>query len=132
MTSVIRYVKNTMDGGDPASPSVSSTGSDSQLVAIDVLTTAGIAANANADVLTWTGSGKIKSILSVFMRRTGSGNTGVTDTGEIIPTGAVAQNTHSTFTVDPTGKTINCSLLAGATPVPTFTTISFLLVIGNY
>ena len=132
MTSVIRYVKNTMDGGGGASPAVGSTGSDSQLVAIDVYTTAGIAANANADVLTWTGSGKIKSILSVFMRRTGSGNIGVTDTGEIIPLGTVAQNTHSTFTVDATGKTINCSLLAGATPIPTSTTISFLLVIGNY
>jgi len=132
MTSVIRYVKNTMDGGGGANPAVGSTGSDSQLVAIDVYTTAGIAANANADVLTWTGSGKIKSIVSVFMRRTGSGNIGVTDTGEVIPMGEVDQVTHSTFTVDATGKTINCSLLAGATPIPTFTTICFLLVIGNY
>ena len=132
MTSVIRYVKNTFDGGDPTSCQVGSTGFDHQLVAIDVLVTAGIAANANANVLTWTGSGKIKSIVSAFMRRTGSGNIGVTDTGEIIPLGAVAQNTHSTFTVDATGKTINCSLLAGAAPIPTFTTISFLLVIGNY
>lgn len=131
MTSVIRYVKNTFDGGDPASCRVSSTGSDYQLVAIDVLTTAGIAANANANVLTWTGSGKIKSIVSAFMRRTGSG-VPQTDTGEIIPMGAVAQNTHSTFTIDATGKTINCSILANATPIPTFTTISFLLVIGNY
>ena len=130
MTSVIRYVKNTMDGG--GSPHVGSTGSDSQLIVIDVLTTAGIAANANADVLTWEGSGRIKSIVSIFMRRTGSGNIGVTDTGEIIPMGAVAENTHSTFTIDATGKTINCSILANATPIPTFTTISFLLVIGNY
>ena len=131
MTTVIRYVKNTMDGGDPASCRVSSTGSDHQLVAIDVLVTAGIAANANANVLTWTGAGKIRSIASIFMRRTGSGNIGVTDTGEIIPMGAVAQPTHSTFTVDATGKTINCRLLAGATAIPTFTTISFLLVIGT-
>ena len=131
MTSVIRYVKNTIDGPAPAQAGVGSTGSDYQLVAIDVLTTAGIAANANANVLTWTGPGKIKSIVSVFMRRTGSGNP-ATDTGEIIPMGAVAQNTHSTFTVDATGKTINCRLLAGATVIPTFTTISFLLVIGNY
>ncbi len=128
MTTVIRYVKNTMDGG--GSPHVSSTGSDCQLVAIDVYTAAGIAANANANVLTWTGAGKIRSIASVFMRRTGSGNA-QTDTGEIIPMGAVAQNTHSTFTVDATGKTINCRLLAGATAIPTFTTISFLLVIGT-
>ena len=130
MTTVIRYVKNTMDGG--GSPHVNSTGSDCQLVAIDVYTTAGIAPNANANVLTWTGAGKIRSIVSVFMRRTGSGNIGGTDTGEIIPMGAVAQNTHSTFTIDPTGKTINCRLLAGATAIPTFTTISFLLVIGAH
>src|SRR3990167_6892221 len=119
MVAVIRYVKNAMDGG--GSPCVGSTGSDCQLVAIDILTRAGIAANANANVLTWTGSGKIKSIVSVFMRRTGSGNP-ATDTGEIIPLGAVDQDTHSTFTVDATGKTINCNILAGATPVPTFTT----------
>ena len=130
MTSVIRYVKNTMDGG--GSPHVGSTGSDSQLIVIDVLTEAGIAANANADVLTWEGSGRIKSIVSIFMRRTGSGDIGDTDTGEIIPMGAVAENTHSIFTIDATGKTINCSILANATPIPTFTTISFLLVIGNY
>jgi hypothetical protein len=131
MTSVIRYVKNTMDGGGGASPRISSTGKDFQLVAFDVYTTAGIDADANADVLTWTGSGKIQSIVSVFMRRTGSGNTGVTDTGEIIPVGAVNQDTHSTFTVDTRGRTIKCSILAGACPIPTFTTISFLLVIGN-
>lgn len=130
MTSVIRYVKNTMDGG--GSPHVGSTGSNSQLIAVDVLTTAGIAANANADVLTWTGSGRIKSIVSVFMRRTGSGNIGVTDTGEVIPMGAVAQNTHTQFSVDDTGTTINCRLRGHATPIPTFTTITFLLVIGNY
>ena len=59
MTVAIRYVQNTMDGGDNT-PSVGSTGTDSQLVAIDVTTTAGIAATANADVLKWTGSGKIK------------------------------------------------------------------------
>lgn len=129
MVAVIRYVKNTMDGG--GSPCIGSTGSDCQLVAIDVFTRAGIAANTNANILTWTGPGKVKSIVSVFMRRTGSG-TPATDTGEIIPMGAVDQATHSTFTVDATGKTINCRLLAGATPIPTFTTISLLLVIGNY
>jgi hypothetical protein len=129
MVAVIRYVKNAMDGG--GSPHVGSTGSDSQLIAVDVYTTAGIAAGANADVLTWAGSGRIKSIASIFMRRTGSGDPN-TDTGEVIPMGAVAQNTHSAFTVDAAGKTINCRLLDNATPIPTFTTITFLLVIGNY
>jgi len=122
MTVAIRYVKNTMDGG--GSPAIASTGSDYQLVAIDVLTTAGIAAGANANVLQWTGSGKIKSIASVFMRRTA--------TGEVIPMGAVDQNTHTTITLDFTGKIINIALLAGAPAIPTNTTISFLLVIGNY
>lgn len=129
MVAVIRYVKNTMDGG--GSPCIGSTGSDCQLVAVDVLTRTGIAADANADILTWTGPGKVKSIVSIFMRRTGSGDP-QTDTGEIIPLGEVDQATHSTFTVDATGKTINCRLLAGATPIPTFTTISLLLVVGNY
>jgi hypothetical protein len=129
MTSVVRYVKKTMDG--VGNPSISSTGSDSQLVAIDVLTTAGIAAGANANVLVWAGSGKIKSIVSVFMQRTGSG-VPATDTGEIIPMGAVAQTTHTTIKLDAAGKTINIGVLAGATPLPTYTTISLLLVIGNY
>jgi hypothetical protein len=53
-------------------------------------------------------------------------------TGEVIPMGAVAQNTHTTITLDATGKIINIALLAGATPIPTNTVISLLLVIGNY
>ena len=127
MTSVVRYVKNTMDGGTNT-PSINSTGSDYQLVAIDVLTTAGIAAGANANVLVWTGSGTIKSIFSVFMRR----NIAPNNTGEVIPMGAVAQTTHTTITLDATGKVININLLGGATPILANTTISFLLVIGNY
>ena len=130
MTSVVRYVKNTTTAAN-VNTNVASTGADNQLIAIDVLVNAGIAAGANANVLTWTGSGKIKAIISVFMRRTGSGDP-ATDTGEVIPMGAVAQNTHSSFTIDATGKIINCNILANATLLPTFTTISFLLVIGNY
>jgi hypothetical protein len=127
MTAAIRYVQNTMDGG-ANTPAIGSTGTDSQLVAIDVTTTAGIAATANADVLKWTGSGKIKSIVSVFMRR----NVAPNNTGEVIPMGAVAQNTHTTITLDDTGKIINIALLGTATPIPANTTISFLLVIGKY
>jgi len=123
MTTVIRYVKNTTTAAN-VNTQVDSTGADYQLVAIDVTTAAGIAAGANANVLTWTGAGKIKAIVSVFMRRAA--------TGEIIPMGAVAQNTHSTITLDATGKIINIALLGGATVIPTNTVISFLLVIGNY
>ncbi len=123
MTTVIRYVKNTTTAAN-VNTQVDSTGADYQLVSIDVTTAAGIAAGANANVLTWTGAGKIKAIVSVFMRRAA--------TGEIIPMGAVAQNTHSTLTLDATGKIINIALLGGATVIPTNTVISFLLVIGNY
>jgi hypothetical protein len=123
MTTVFRYVKNTTTEAN-VNTQVDSTGADYQLVAIDVTTAAGIAAGANANVLTWTGAGKIKAIVSVFMRRAA--------TGEIIPMGAVAQNTHSTLTLDATGKIINIALLGGATVIPTNTVISFLLVIGNY
>jgi hypothetical protein len=123
MTTVIRYVKNTTTAAN-VNTQVDSTGADYQLVSIDVTTAAGIAAGANANVLTWTGAGKIKAIVSVFMRRAA--------TGEIIPMGAVAQNTHSTITLDATGKIINIALLGGATVIPTNTVISFLLVIGNY
>jgi len=127
MTVSVRYVQNTMDGG-ANTPSIGSTGTDSQLVAIDVTTTVGIAAGANANVLQWTGSGKIKSVFNVFMRR----NVAPNNTGEVIPMGAVAQNTHTTITLDATGKIINIALLAGAPAIPANTTISFLLVIGNY
>ena len=129
MTSVVRYVKNTTTAAN-VNVAVASTGGDYQLVAFDITTAAGIAANANANILTWTGAGKIKSILSVFVRAAGQG--AVAQTGEVIPFGAVAQNTHSTITLDATGRTINIALLAGAPPINAGATISLLLVIGNY
>jgi hypothetical protein len=129
MTSVVRYVKNTTTAAN-VNVAVASTGGDYQLVAFDITTAAGIAANANANILTWTGAGKIKSILSVFVRAAGQG--AVAQTGEVIPFGAVAQNTHSTITLDATGKTINIALLAGAPAINAGATISLLLVIGNY
>jgi len=129
MTSVVRYVKNTTTAAN-VNVAVASTGGDYQLVAFDITTAAGIAANANANILTWIGAGKIKSILSVFVRAAGQG--AVAQTGEVIPFGAVAQNTHSTITLDATGRTINIALLAGAPPINAGATISLLLVIGNY
>ena len=129
MTSVVIYVKNTTTAAN-VNVAVASTGGDYQLVAFDITTAAGIAANANANILTWIGAGKIKSILSVFVRAAGQG--AVAQTGEVIPFGAVAQNTHSTITLDATGRTINIALLAGAPPINAGATISLLLVIGNY
>ena len=129
MTSVVRYVQNTSTAAN-VNVAVASTGGDYQLVAFDITTTAGIAAGANANILTWTGAGKIKSIQNVFIRAAGQG--AVAQTGEVIPFGAVAQNTHTTITLDATGRTINIALLGTATPINAGATISLLLVIGNY
>lgn len=124
MTSVVRYVRNTMDGGAPASPAIDSVGSDYELVAFDITTTAGIAQGANLNVFQWTGSGKIKSIISVRAK--------VIATGEMIPMGAVAQNTHTLITLDATSKIINISVPAAGAAIPAASVISLLLVIGNY
>ena len=123
MTSVIRYVKNTSTAAN-VNVAVASTGGDYQLVAFDIKTTAGIAAGAHANILTWTGAGKIKSILSVFVRNP--------DDGEVIPMGAVAQNTHTLITLDAAAKTLNISIPAGGVAIDAEAVVSLLLVIGNY
>ncbi len=123
MTSVIRYVSNTSTAAN-VNVAVGSTGGDYQLVAFDITTTAGIAAGANANILTWTGAGKIKSIQNIFIRNP--------DDGEVIPMGAVAQNTHTLITLNATGKTINISVPAGGAPLDAGVVVSLLLVIGNY
>ena len=123
MTSVVRYVKNTSTAAN-VNVAVTSTGKDYQLIAFDITTVAGIAAGAHANMLTWTGAGKIKSILSVFVRNS--------DDGEVIPMGAVAQNTHSLITLDATAKTINIAIPAGGVAIEANAIVSLLLVIGNY
>ena len=122
MTTAIRYVQNTSTAAN-VNVAVASTGGDYQLVAFDIITAAGIAAGANANILTWTGAGKIKSIQSVFIRE---------DDGEIIPMGAVAQNTHTLITLDEAGKTINIAVPAGGAALGAGALVSLLLVIGNY
>jgi hypothetical protein len=123
MTTTIRYVQNTSTAAN-VNVAVASTGGDYQLVAFDIITAAGIAAGAHANILTWTGSGKIKSIQSVLIRNP--------DTGEIIPLGAVAQNTHTLITLDAAGKTINISVPAGGAALEAGALVSLILVIGNY
>jgi phosphoribosylformylglycinamidine (FGAM) synthase-like enzyme len=123
MTSVVRYVSNTSTAAN-VNVAVSSMGGDYQLVAFDITTTAGIAAGANANILTWTGAGKIKSIQNIFIRNPAD--------GEIISLGAVAQNTHALITLDATAKTINISIPAGGAPLDAGVVVSLLLVIGNY
>ena len=123
MTSVIRYVQNTSTAAN-TDIAVGSTGKDSQLIAFDVITTAGIAAEADANILTWTGAGKIQAILSVFIRNPADGG--------VIPMGAVAEETHTLITLDAAGKTINISIPAGGASIPAGAVVSLLLVIGNY
>ena len=123
MTTAIRYVQNTSTAAN-VNVAVASTGGDYQLVAFDIITAAGIAAGANANILTWTGAGKIKSIQSVLIRNP--------DTGEIIPLGAVAQNTHTLITLDAAAKTINISVPAGGSAMDAGCVVSLVLVIGNY
>ena len=122
MTAVIRYVTHTMDGGDNT-PAVESTGSDYQLITIDVMSVAGIAAGANANIVTWAGSGKIKSIASILMKA--QATQGIVGVG-------VTNGTATNFTIDATGKIINVAVLAGGVAIPANTTICLLLVIGNY
>jgi len=123
MTTSVRYVQNTSTAAN-VNVAVASTGGDYQLVAFDIITAAGIAAGANANSLTWTGAGKIKSIQSVFIRKP--------DTGEIIPLGAVAQNTHTLIILDAAAKTINISVPAGGSAMDAGCVVSLVLVIGNY
>ena len=122
MTSVVRYVKNTSTAAN-VNTSVASTGGDYQLITIDVITVAGIAAGANANIVTWAGSGKIKSIASILMKA--QATQGIVGVG-------VTNGTATNFTIDATGKIINVAVLAGGVAIPANTTICLLLVIGNY
>ena len=122
MTSVVRYVKNTSTAAN-VNTSVASTGGDYQLITIDVTTVAGIAAGANANIVTWAGSGKIKSIASILMKA--QATQGIVGVG-------VTNGTATNFTIDATGKIINVAVLAGGVAIPANTTICLLLVIGNY
>lgn len=122
MTSVVRYVQNTSTDTN-VNVEVGSTGKDYQLVAFDVTTVRGIAAEADAHILTWTGSGQIKAILSVFIRD---------PNGDVILSGD-GDNAHSTrITLDAAQKTLTIAIPAEGTPIPANSVISLLLVIGNY
>ena len=53
-------------------------------------------------------------------------------TGEMIPMGAVEQDTHTLVTIDPTGKIVKVSIPAGGAAILANSLISLTLVIGNY
>jgi hypothetical protein len=95
MPGVIRYVRNSSRVPN-VDIDVSSTGWDYQLIAFDITLSAGIAAGAQAVILTLEGSGEIKSVQTVFIRNP--------QTGEVIPMGAVAQNTPTIRTTDASRK----------------------------
>lgn len=119
MTSVVRYMQNTTNAPN-VNTAIASTGGDYQLLAFDITTTAGIAANANANVLTWTGAGKIKTILS-FMVKTAAGAINVPVPGAT-----------TSATIDATGKIINVAVANGGTAIAAGSIISMLIVVGNY
>jgi hypothetical protein len=119
MTASIRYVQDSTT--DPVdSIKTGSTGKDSQLIAFDITCTGDIAANTNANILQWTGAGKIQSIMSFYV---------VTAAGGInVPVAAAT----TSVTVDVTGKIINVAVANGGTPILAGSIIKLLLVIGNY
>ena len=118
MTAAFRYVKNTV-APDAATIPIGSTGKDSQLIAFDITCTSGILVGANANILQWTGAGKIQSIISCEI---------FTNTGGIYS----ANNILTLVTIDATGKIINVNVQAAGTAITANNVIKLLLVIGNY
>ena len=120
MTTAFRYVQNTVAPNAATIP-IGSTGKDSQLIAFDITCTNQIAAGGNADILQWTGAGKIQSIINTQIIFP-NGTIHVAGTG-----GAV-----TTVTLDPTRKIISIALSNGSAVVTANSVIKLLLVIGNY
>jgi len=119
MTVSVRYVQNTIAPNAATIP-VGSTGKDSQLVAFDITCTAAIAAGANANILQWTGSGTIQSIMSYqVMAPDGTIN-------------APSPVNVTKVTIDNTGTIINVNVAASGTAIAAGSLIKLLLVIGNY
>ena len=119
MTTAFRYVQNTVAPNAATIP-IGSTGKDSQLIAFDITCTAAIAANANANILKWTGAGKIQSVIS-FQVLAAAG-------GINVPVAAAT----TSVTIDATGKIINVAVANDGTAIAANSIIKLLLVIGNY
>ena len=119
MTATIRYVQDST--ADPVdSIKTGSTGKDSQLIAFDITAVGAIAANTNANILQWTGAGKIQSVISFYILTAAGG----------INVPVVSATTS--VTIDPTGKIINVAVASGGTAIAANSVIKLLLVIGNY
>jgi hypothetical protein len=120
MTTAFRYVQNTVVPNAATIP-IGSTGKDSQLIAFDITCTSQIAADARADILQWTGAGKIQSIINTQI---------ISPNGSIHVAGAGGIATI--VTIDPTGKIINIALANRSATIVADSIIKLLLVIGNY
>lgn len=120
MTTAFRYVQNTVVPNAATIP-IGSTGKDSQLIAFDITCTNQIVAGGNANILQWTGAGKIQSIINTQI---------------ILPNGSIhvagTGGGSAAVTIDATGKIINIALSNGSATVTTNSVIKLLLVIGNY
>ena len=122
MTASIRYVQNTIAPSAATIP-VGSTGKDCQLLVFDIVCTGGIAANTNANILQWTGSGKIFSVMSFLVL-----DANATPGSIYVPVNADSTN----VTIDATGKIINVAIANNGTPITANSTIKMILVIGTY
>lgn len=122
MTSVIRYVRN-ISSAPNVGIEVSSHGSDTQLIAFDITLAAGLAPATYNTILTWTGAGEIKSILSLFIRDPA--------TGEVIPYGEIYETTHMMRTLDAARKTVTLCVLQDGPTINPGSVVSMLLLIGS-
>ena len=121
MTTSVRYVQNTSTAVN-TNITVNSTGLDAQLVAFDILLVAGVPQSTTANILQWTGAGNIKSIISALIRE---------------PNGAIVTPptnlTRQRLFLDATQKSVSLQVPNDQTPViPANSTVSLLLIIGNY
>lgn len=118
MTSVVRYITNKTTGANGIQ--VGSTGKDYQLIAYDLTLGAEIAAKANADILNYTGSGQIKTMISYQVKGAdGSIRSPAPDLEDIVK-------------ITNSGTTINVAVADGGVPIAANSLISLLLVIGSY
>ena len=118
MTSVVRYIPNQTS--NPNGNKVGSTGKDYQLIAYDITLGAEIAAKANADILQYTGSGQIKSLLSYQVKG---------------PDGTIrspAPNLEDKVKITSSGTLINVAVADGGVPIAVNSVVSLLLVVGSY
>jgi hypothetical protein len=119
MTATIRYVTGSTTADVPLKPMVAgSDGKDSQLIAFDVTIQNTIEVEANANILQWSGAGKIQSIISATL---------INGNSQKAP-----YNNLNKITLDSSGKIVNLAVLKDGDIIPPSSVLKLLLVIGNY